>query len=68
MNIISVNSGSSSIKLQLFEMPEEKVIAKFGYERVTFENTFVKIQFDNEVKRLEFNKSLSHQECIAHIC
>ena len=34
MKILVINSGSSSIKYQLFEMPEEKVIAKGLLEKI----------------------------------
>ena len=33
MKILSVNAGSSSLKFQLFEMPEEKVLISGLYER-----------------------------------
>ena len=32
--ILAINSGSSSLKFQLFEMPEEKVITKGLVERI----------------------------------
>lgn len=34
--ILSINAGSSSLKFQLFEMPEEEVIAKGLIERIGF--------------------------------
>ncbi|MCB9498809.1 MAG: acetate kinase [Bacillales bacterium] len=36
MKIMSINSGSSSLKFKLFEMPEEKVITEGVFERITF--------------------------------
>ncbi len=39
MKILVINSGSSSIKYQLFGMPEEKVIAKGLLERIGEENS-----------------------------
>lgn len=32
--IIAINAGSSSLKFQLFDMPEEKVITKGIVERI----------------------------------
>lgn len=32
--VISINAGSSSLKFQLIEMPEEEVIAKGLVERI----------------------------------
>jgi len=36
MKIISVNSGSSSLKFQLYQMPEETVIASGQVEKNRF--------------------------------
>ena len=33
MKILSVNAGSSSLKFQLYEMPEEKVLISGVFER-----------------------------------
>jgi len=40
MKILIINSGSSSIKYQLFKMPEEEVIAKGLIERIGEETAF----------------------------
>jgi len=40
MKILVINSGSSSIKYQLFQMPEEKVIAKGLLEKIGEEISF----------------------------
>lgn len=40
MKILIINSGSSSIKYQLFEMPQEKVIAKGLLEKIGEEKSF----------------------------
>ena len=37
MNILVINAGSSSVKYQLIKMPETKVIAKGGVERIGIE-------------------------------
>ena len=37
--IIAINAGSSSLKFQLFEMPEEKVITKGLIERIGLKNS-----------------------------
>lgn len=36
--VIAINSGSSSLKFQLFEMPEEKIIIKGLFERIGLED------------------------------
>ena len=40
MKILSVNAGSSSLKFQLYEMPEEKVLISGVMERIGMENSF----------------------------
>ena len=35
--VMAVNSGSSSLKFQLFEMPEEKVLTQGNIERIGLE-------------------------------
>lgn len=43
MKILSVNSGSSSLKFKLFEMPEERVITSGIFERIGEKQSFYKI-------------------------
>ena len=38
MNILVINSGSSSIKFQLIQMPETRVLASGVVERIGIEN------------------------------
>ena len=46
--ILAINSGSSSLKFQLFEMPEEKVITKGLVERIGIENSMFTIEYNGE--------------------
>ena len=46
MKILAVNAGSSSLKVQLLEMPEEKLIAKAQVERIGLENAVVTVKYD----------------------
>lgn len=46
--IISVNAGSSSLKFQLFEMPEEKVLTSGLVERIGFEDAGFTIKVNGE--------------------
>lgn len=48
MKIISVNAGSSSLKFQLFEMPEEKVLTSGIVERIGFEDAIFTIKVNDE--------------------
>lgn len=46
--IMAVNAGSSSLKFQLFEMPEEKVITSGVVERIGFEDGIFTIKVNGE--------------------
>ena len=46
--IISVNAGSSSLKFQLYEMPEEKVLTNGIVERIGFEDAIFTIKVNGE--------------------
>ncbi len=44
--VMSVNAGSSSFKFQVFEMPEENVLAQGNVERIGLENSIFGMKFD----------------------
>ncbi|MGG4171239.1 acetate kinase [Bacillus safensis] len=48
--IIAINAGSSSLKFQLFDMPEETVLTKGLVERIGMENSIFTISVDGEKK------------------
>ena len=63
--IISVNAGSSSLKFQLFEMPEETVLTSGIVEKIGFEDAIfttvsythlVMLNFGNERVAIDFNR------------
>src|SRR5690625_222706 len=51
-NVISINAGSSSLKFQLIEMPEEKVLAKGLVERIGMENAVFSLKYDDKEDQL----------------
>lgn len=61
MKILSVNAGSSSLKFQLYEMPEEKVLISGLMERIGIGNSFYTIKINGEKikKEAELN---NHEE------
>jgi len=48
MKILSVNAGSSSLKFQLYEMPEEQVLISGVFERIGIDNSFYTIKVNDE--------------------
>lgn len=49
--IMAVNAGSSSIKFQLLEMPEEKVIASGVMERIGLKEGIFTLKYDGKKKK-----------------
>ena len=43
MKILSINCGSSSLKFQAYEMPEEKILIKGRFERIGIDGSFYTI-------------------------
>ena len=44
MKRLSVNAGSSSLKFQMYEMPEETVLISGVFERIGLDNSFIELQ------------------------
>lgn len=53
MKILSVNCGSSSLKFQMYEMPEEKVLISGNFERIGIEGSFYTVKFNGEKVKKE---------------
>ena len=48
MKVLSVNAGSSSLKFQMYEMPEEKVLISGVFERIGIDSSFYTIKINGE--------------------
>ena len=48
MKILSVNAGSSSLKFQAYEMPEENVLISGVFERIGLDASFYTIKLNGE--------------------
>lgn len=48
MKILAINTGSSSLKFQLYEMPEGNVIISGVFERIGISGSFYTIKLNNE--------------------
>ena len=64
MKILCVNAGSSSLKFQLYEMPEEKVIISGYIEKVGIEGSFWNTKINGEKIRGEKDLK-NHTEAVA---
>ena len=53
MKILAVNAGSSSLKFQMYEMPEEKVLISGVFERIGIDNSFYSIKLNGEKTKKE---------------
>ena len=48
MKVLAVNAGSSSLKFQMYDMPEEKVLISGVFERIGIGNSFYTIKLNGE--------------------
>ena len=55
MKILCVNAGSSSLKFQLVEMPEEKVLISGLFERIGIDGSNYTIKVDGKKIKKEVN-------------
>ena len=63
MKLLCVNAGSSSLKFQLFEMPEEKVLISGYIEKIGFEDSFWNTKVNGEkIKGEKYLKN--HEEAV----
>ena len=60
MKILVINSGSSSIKFQLIEMPEKKVLASGMVERIGLDQSMVQLKVGE--KNIEETRDIANHE------
>ncbi|WP_022793087.1 acetate/propionate family kinase [Marinococcus halotolerans] len=61
--IIAINAGSSSLKFQLLQMPEETIITKGVVERIGLETPFITVEVQGE-KKTEYPSLQNHEEAV----
>jgi len=64
MKIIVLNCGSSSIKYQLFDMPEKKVLVKGLVEKIGLKGSAIKLEREGENEVKLTGEILDHQQGI----
>lgn len=67
--IMAVNAGSSSLKFQLLEMPQEKVIMKGSFEKIGLKDPLFTIYYGEKCKTKEKieTKITNHQEAVQQL-
>ncbi len=48
MKVLSINAGSSSLKFQMYEMPEEEVLISGRFERIGLDKAFYTIKYNGD--------------------
>ena len=66
MKILVLNSGSSSLKFQLFEMTSDTVICKGLVDRIGLINSSVHLSFDDTQKKI-IEKIKDHHEALSFV-
>ena len=60
MKILSVNAGSSSLKFQMYEMPEETVLISGVFERIGLDNSFYRVAVRTREENNKLIAELKH--------
>ncbi len=66
MKVLVLNCGSSSLKYQLMDMENEKVVTKGTYERIGQDNSFVTIKQKGDKIRIE-NPVKNHESALKFV-
>ncbi|MFP2994268.1 acetate kinase [Spongiivirga sp. MCCC 1A20706] len=66
MYVLVINSGSSSIKYQLIDMPSEQLLCKGMVDRIGLSNSTLSLKVGNEEKRIE-GEIKNHEEGLSQI-
>ncbi|HCM90663.1 MULTISPECIES: acetate kinase [Vagococcus] len=61
--IMAINSGSSSLKFKLFEMPEELVLVEGSFERIGFKNANFSYKHQGVKESIEL-EILNHEQAV----
>ena len=69
MKVLSVNAGSSSLKFQAYEMPEEKILIKGRFERIGINDSFYTIWINGDKIEKKLSKyAISNLSMYMLIC
>ncbi len=55
MKILCINAGSSTVKFQVFEMPQEEVLVSANFEKIGEENSFYSLKINGEKTKVDIN-------------
>ena len=66
MKILVLNSGSSSLKYQVIDMENEKVLAKGYFERIGQANSFLTHKVNGEKAKFE-HYAKNHEKAISFV-
>ena len=59
MVILSVNAGSSSLKFQAFDMPEEKLLISGVFEKIGLKDSFYTIKVNGEKLKVNYKWNIN---------
>ena len=66
MKILSINAGSSSLKFQMYEMPEEEVLISGRFERIGLDKSFYTVKINGD-KIEKFVDLKDHGVCVEYL-
>lgn len=67
MNVLVINSGSSSLKYQLYDMENEKILAKGRVERIGMDSSILSHDVDRKPEVREVREILDHTTAVKKV-
>ncbi|WP_123040756.1 acetate/propionate family kinase [Cohnella candidum] len=67
MKVLVINSGSSSLKYQLYDMEDESVMAKGRVERIGMESSILSHEVENKPEIREVSEILDHTTAVRKV-
>ncbi len=66
MKVLAINAGSSSLKFQMYEMPEEKVLISGLFERIGIKDSCYSIKINGQKNKKEVVLS-NHEDAVKYL-
>ncbi len=67
IKVLAINAGSSSLKFQLIQMPEEKVITHGAIDRIGLDNSNFSFEFDGKKDEVVLDEVKDHEVAVRHL-
>src|SRR5690625_3647586 len=67
IKVLAINAGSSSLKFQLIQMPEEEVITYGAIDQIGLDNSNFSFEFDGKKDEVVLDEVKDHEVAVRHL-